>query len=156
MKKVLLTAILTTGVTIFAANQLTTCEGCHGSHFQKHALGKSKIVKDMSKKEIIHALNGYKKGNFGGSLKMIMEAQAAKIKNVNKTANAVYQLNHKNSTENKPLTKEDKKCQKKCSAKLENIKNCVISANNQSSIYKCRVSLIKLAKKIQKKFHVTY
>ncbi len=55
------------------------CFGCHGKHFEKRALGKSKIVKNMTAKEIGKALWMYRyKKNYGGSLKGVMQGQVAK------------------------------------------------------------------------------
>jgi len=61
------------------------CTGCHGADFEKAAMGKSKIVKDMSKADIETALKGYKDGSYGGAMKALMAGQAkglddAKIK----------------------------------------------------------------------------
>jgi hypothetical protein len=47
------------------------CVSCHGVDFEKSALGVSKIVKNMSEKEIKKALDGYKAGK-GGSMKALM------------------------------------------------------------------------------------
>jgi len=47
------------------------CVSCHGVDFEKSALGVSKIVKNMSEKEIKQALDGYKVG-LGGSMKELM------------------------------------------------------------------------------------
>jgi len=55
------------------------CAGCHGQHFEKKAMGVSKIVKDMSKADIIVALKGYKNGTYGGSMKGIMKGQVANL-----------------------------------------------------------------------------
>lgn len=57
------------------ANNLTSCIACHGSNFEKSALGKSKIVKDMSKEEIENALIGYKNRTYGGPMRGIMWGQ---------------------------------------------------------------------------------
>jgi cytochrome c553 len=57
------------------AGVTTKCIGCHGADFGKAALGKSKIVKDMSKEEIVAALKGYQAGTFGGPMKGVMEGQ---------------------------------------------------------------------------------
>ncbi len=51
------------------------CAGCHGQHFEKKAMGKSKVVKDMSKADIVAALKGYKAGTYGGAMKGIMAGQ---------------------------------------------------------------------------------
>ena len=56
------------------------CAGCHGQYFEKAALGKSKIVKDMSLKDIVTALKGYKAGTYGGAMKQIMVNQVKDLK----------------------------------------------------------------------------
>jgi len=65
-------------MTATAANT-TACAGCHGANFEKSALGKSKIVKDLSQAEIETALNGYKDGSYGGAMKGVMAGQVAKL-----------------------------------------------------------------------------
>ena len=77
MKKIVL-GTLVLGVAAFAAVNLGACKGCHGANFEKHALGKSKIVKDMTKQQVADALVGYKKGTYGGPMKGIMKGQVAK------------------------------------------------------------------------------
>ncbi len=62
------------------AASVAVCAGCHGQHFEKVALGKSKIVKDMSLKEIVVALKGYKNGTYGDTMKALMEAQVKNLK----------------------------------------------------------------------------
>jgi cytochrome c553 len=77
MKKVLLlTSIL---ACVAFANPYQKCVGCHGANGEKAALGKSKIIKDMSKAEIIAAMNGYKDGSYGGAMKGLMKGQAASL-----------------------------------------------------------------------------
>ena len=80
MKKLLISVIIAIGTTGMASAEvnLTHCAACHGSHFEKHALGKSKIVKDLNATEIVTALKGYKNGTYGGSLKGIMKGQISK------------------------------------------------------------------------------
>ncbi len=55
---------------------VTACAGCHGANFEKKAMGVSKIVKDMTKDEIVKALKGYKDGSYGASMKALMKGQA--------------------------------------------------------------------------------
>ena len=55
------------------------CTGCHGQSFEKKAMGKSKIVKDMSHDDIVAALKGYKDGSYGGAMKGLMKGQVAKL-----------------------------------------------------------------------------
>ncbi len=77
MKKIVLGTLLC-GVAAFAAVNLGACKGCHGQNFEKHALGKSKIVKEMSKADISAALVGYKNGTYGGPMKGVMKGQVAR------------------------------------------------------------------------------
>jgi cytochrome c-type protein NapB len=77
MKKIVL-GTLVCGVAAFAAVNLGACKGCHGANFEKKALGKSKIVKDMTKAEVSAALVGYKHGTYGGPMKGVMKGQVAK------------------------------------------------------------------------------
>jgi len=79
MKKILLTSLACTSI-VFAAANLGACKGCHGKNWEKVALGKSKVVKDMTKQEIIDSLNGYKNGTYGGPMKGVMLGQ---VKNLN-------------------------------------------------------------------------
>jgi len=77
MKKIVL-GTLVLSVAAFAAVNLGACKGCHGQNFEKKALGKSKIVSDMTKAEVSAALIGYKKGTYGGPMKGVMKGQVAK------------------------------------------------------------------------------
>ena len=58
---------------ITASFDLSDCKACHGKNFEKASLGSSKIVSDMTQKEITEALLGYKKGSYGSSMKGVME-----------------------------------------------------------------------------------
>jgi len=62
------------------------CAGCHGQSFEKKAMGKSKIVKDMSKEDIVKALKGYKDGSYGGAMKGIMKGQVASLSDADMSA----------------------------------------------------------------------
>lgn len=55
------------------------CATCHGAVGEKAALGKSKVIKDMSKSEIENALKGYQAGTYGGATKAVMKGQAASL-----------------------------------------------------------------------------
>ncbi|XPV70235.1 MAG: c-type cytochrome [Halarcobacter sp.] len=75
MKKViLLTSILACAAF---ANPYAKCVACHGANGEKVAMGKSKIIKDMTKAEIITAMKGYKDGSYGGALKGLMKGQVS-------------------------------------------------------------------------------
>ena len=58
---------------------IAVCKGCHGQGWEKVVMGKSKVVKDMSKTEILTALKGYKNGTYGGVLKGLMVDQVKKL-----------------------------------------------------------------------------
>ncbi|WP_320033948.1 c-type cytochrome [Halarcobacter sp.] len=73
MKRVIfLTTIL---ASVAFANPYAKCVACHGANGEKVALGKSKVIKDMTKAEIIESLHGYKNGTYGGALKGMMKGQ---------------------------------------------------------------------------------
>ena len=76
--KVLAVGVLLGATSMYAAST-AACAGCHGADFGKAALGKSKIVKDMSKEDIIKALKGYKDGTFGGPMKGVMAGQVKSL-----------------------------------------------------------------------------
>jgi len=81
MKTIVKLVAITALMAPFAYAEVNTaaCAGCHGQNFEKSAMGKSKIVKDMSKADIEKALNGYKNGSYGGAMKGIMKGQVAKL-----------------------------------------------------------------------------
>ena len=80
MKKIVIVAIATLALatTSMAAVNTKACASCHGQGFEKHALGKSKVVSDMTHAEIATALKGYKTGSYGGPMKAVMKGQVAK------------------------------------------------------------------------------
>jgi len=55
------------------------CTGCHGQNMETAAMGKAKVIKDMTKADIETALKGYKDGTYGGPMKALMAAQAKKM-----------------------------------------------------------------------------
>jgi cytochrome c553 len=57
----------------------TACAGCHGSHGEKKAMGKSQIIKGWDSAKVSAALHGYKDGTYGGAMKAIMKGQASKL-----------------------------------------------------------------------------
>jgi cytochrome c-type protein NapB len=72
-------------VAMYAAST-AGCVACHGKNFEKKALGKSKIVKDMSKEDIVKALKGYKDGTYGGAMKGSMKGQVANLSDADMAA----------------------------------------------------------------------
>lgn len=77
LKIVVLGSLLTTAVFADTAS----CVACHGTEFEKKAMNVSKIVKEMSKEDIVNALKGYKDGTYGGAMKALMKGQVAKFDN---------------------------------------------------------------------------
>jgi len=80
MKKIVLASIATLALVTVASAAVNgkACAACHGANWEKHAMGKSKIVKDLPHAEIAKALKGYKAGTFGGPMKGIMKGQVAR------------------------------------------------------------------------------
>ncbi|PLY05168.1 MAG: cytochrome C [Arcobacter sp.] len=77
MKKILLlTSIL---ACVAFANPYAKCVACHGANGEKVALGKSKVIKDMTKAEIVTAMKGYKDGSYGGPMKGVMKPQVTSL-----------------------------------------------------------------------------
>lgn len=66
------------------------CAACHGVSGEKAALGKSKIIKDMSAAEIITALKGYKDGSYGAASKAIMKGQVGSLNDAQISALAAH------------------------------------------------------------------
>jgi len=90
MTKVIKVIALGTLLASSAAYAVSTaaCAGCHGQHFEKVAMGKSKIVKDMSEADILVALKGYKDGSYGGAMKGLMKGQVASLSDADMKAMA--------------------------------------------------------------------
>ena len=80
MKKTLSIGLLLTLVsTACYADAYNKCIGCHGANGEKKALGKSKVIKDMSKAEIEASLLGYQNGTYGGQMKGLMIGQVKSL-----------------------------------------------------------------------------
>jgi len=77
MKKIIF-ALCALVAVVSADINTASCGACHGAHFEKHALGKSKVVADMNATEIATALKGYKAGTYGGPMKGVMKGQVAR------------------------------------------------------------------------------
>ncbi|MEA3315138.1 MAG: hypothetical protein U9Q30_04720 [Campylobacterota bacterium] len=73
MKKIIKTTVVSLVIlpSLLLAD-MDRCISCHGVDFEIKALGVSKVVKGMSEKEIKFALDGYKNGTYGGSMKELM------------------------------------------------------------------------------------
>jgi len=66
------------------------CAGCHGNKAQNKALGVSHVIAGWDAKKIENALNGYKAGTYGGSMKSIMKGQVMLLKDSDIKALAEY------------------------------------------------------------------
>lgn len=67
---------------LFLMADVKKCVVCHGSNFEKAALGKSKIVSTLTVNEIEKGLLGYQDKTYGGPLKGLMFNQ---VKDLNRT-----------------------------------------------------------------------
>lgn len=74
MKKIVIATSLLLASVAFAGSY-DKCVTCHGTTGEKAALGKSKIIKDMTKDDFISALKGYQNGTYGGATKGVMAGQ---------------------------------------------------------------------------------
>ncbi len=81
MKRVLLALLVLFLTSIFADAEVVykKCVACHGINGEKVALGKSKVINEMSKNEFISAMKGYKDGTYGRELKAMMKAQVINL-----------------------------------------------------------------------------
>lgn len=79
MKKMVMSIVALGATTaLMAGVNAGACTGCHGADWSKAALGKSKIVSEMSHADIAASLKGYKNGSYGGAMKGMMKGQVAK------------------------------------------------------------------------------
>jgi cytochrome c-type protein NapB len=80
MKKIVIASIATLALVTAASAAVNgkACAACHGANFEKHAMGKSKVVANLTHAEIAKALKGYKAGTFGGPMKGVMKGQVAR------------------------------------------------------------------------------
>lgn len=91
--KTLMMSLLLLGATLQAADAgalYKKCAACHGAAGEKQALGKSKVIAELSPEQIETALNGYKSGTYGGSMKAVMKGQAATLDEAQIKAIAAY------------------------------------------------------------------
>jgi len=88
MKKLVTKVVVGTLLVTASSYAVNTaaCTGCHGQSFEKKAMGKSKVVKEMSKEDIVKALKGYKDGSYGGAMKAMMAGQVASLSDADMVA----------------------------------------------------------------------
>ena len=82
IKKVLLGLTVIGSLTVVMADGAALykkCAGCHGASGEKKALGKSKVIKGWEAEKTVAALQGYKEGTYGGSMKGLMKGQVAPL-----------------------------------------------------------------------------
>ena len=73
MKKIVIATSLLACVAF--AGSYDKCATCHGANGEKAALGKSKVIKDLTKADFVAALKGYQNGTYGGTQKGLMVGQ---------------------------------------------------------------------------------
>ena len=77
--KSIIMAAIVGAVSAQATPLYTKCVACHGAEGEKAALGKSMIIKDMSKADFVSAMKGYKDGSYGKDQKALMKAQVTTL-----------------------------------------------------------------------------
>jgi len=80
MKKIVIASIATLALVTAASAAVNgkACAACHGADWSKHAMGKSKVVSEMSHADIAASLKGYKAGTYGGPMKGVMKGQVGR------------------------------------------------------------------------------
>ena len=68
-----------TPVAKSGAQVYKVCSSCHGANAEKKALGKSHVIKGWDVAKITKAINGYKAGTYGGTMKGLMKSQVSKL-----------------------------------------------------------------------------
>jgi len=82
IQKILLSVTLLgalTNVSADGAALYAQCVACHGANGEKKALGKSELIGGWEKSKTVAALQGYKDGSYGGTMKALMKGQVAKL-----------------------------------------------------------------------------
>ena len=79
VKKEVVSSKVVAVVAISGETIFKKCVSCHGKNAEKKALNKSQIIKGWASDKVVAALNGYKDGTYGGSMKGLMKAQVSKL-----------------------------------------------------------------------------
>ena len=159
-KTTLVLAALTLGLGVSSLQagypELKKCAGCHGQTFEKKALGKSKVVSNMSEDDIRKALEGYADGTYGGPMKGVMKMQVKGIKDFEDFSKKVYvtsghEVSEGNTTvKKKVITKKTFEEKKEiCGAKLEKINKLFSEAKSPKDMKKVKIEILKIAKHIE-------
>ena len=92
LKSLVLAGAILSSTTLLAdgASIYKSCTGCHGASGEKVALGKSKVISDMSEEELNISMNGYLDGTYGGAMKGLMKGQLAKLSKDDISAVSTY------------------------------------------------------------------
>ena len=92
MKKIIITLMVLGSMAMASdgAALYKKCVACHGANGEKVALGKSLVINKMTKDDLASALNGYKDGSYGKSMKALMKGQVAKLDSSDIDALAEY------------------------------------------------------------------
>lgn len=92
MKKLIITLITLSSMAMASdgAALYKKCVACHGANGEKPALGKSLVINKMTKDDLVSALNGYKDGSYGKSMKALMKGQVANLESSDIDALAEY------------------------------------------------------------------
>ena len=156
MKKIIF-ALCALVAVVSADINTASCGACHGAHFEKHALGKSKVVADMNATEIATALKGYKAGTYGGPMKGIMVGQAKSLDDkkiedvatfISTKSNPKTQATAKaNDALPADMMKKFKSKKNECLNELKAIESCVEKAANPGEMHLCKQKVFKLAEK---------
>ncbi|WP_321778130.1 c-type cytochrome [Sulfurimonas sp.] len=73
MKKLSLLLMALSLSSVLMADAYKGCVVCHGKAGERAALGgKSKVIKDMTKADIVASMKGYQDGTYGGAMKAMM------------------------------------------------------------------------------------
>ena len=81
------------------------CAACHGQRGEKQALGKSLVINQMTKEQIIRSIEGYVDGTYGRSMRDLMKGQVFRLKRdqVEKIAIYVSSLNTEHKLKSLPI-----------------------------------------------------
>ena len=66
------------------------CSSCHGVNAEKKALNKSQVIQGWPEVQVLTALNGYKDGGYGGTMKGLMKSQVSKLSDADISVLARY------------------------------------------------------------------
>jgi len=78
-KKVLEKEVTPVVASVDGAKVFKKCASCHGMNAEKKALNKSAIIQGWNSQKITTAINGYKDGTYGNSMKGVMKPQVSNL-----------------------------------------------------------------------------